>query len=427
MLKLTTFIPKSKLIKIKERSYELLLLSSAHGLPRLLKAKKLFFTLMWLLFLLSSILMGSYFVINTILDYLNFNTTSNIKIINEQRAQFPTLAFCSYPKSNASLNETILRLRFDAVDEYDAGSLMEEFNDDYYGKCFRFNSGKNAYNQTIDILSSDVAGFENGFNLNVYLSVPRMYDFIEMILFIYNHSLPPLNLYNSGYWIKTGSWNYFEIERVFIENLDRPYSDCLMDISLFNSNKSLIDFILRQNDRIYTQKDCFDMCGYMFTMSESDCKCGSSLDTFFTQCYINSSKRNCTREYLKYFRKNLQMKKCLDFCPLECNSMNYAINTYNEHMPTSGNITQKENVSIDTTGQFRKFKTYEEVNRNFIGLRVYYKNLMYSIITQTPKIAPYNLIANIGGIWSLYLGISFISIIEMIEIVLEIIFILIWN
>jgi hypothetical protein len=427
MTKLNTCISKTKLIKIKERSYELLLLSSAHGLPRLLKAKKLFFTLMWLLFLLSSIFLGSYFVINTVLDYLKFYTNSNIKIINEQRAQFPTIAFCSYPKTNATLNETILRLRFDAVDEYDAGSLMEEFNDDYYGKCFRFNSGKNAYDQKIEILSSDVPGFDNGFNLNVYLRVPRMYDFTEMIFFIYNHSLPPLNLYNSGYWLKTGSWNYFEIERVFIENLDRPFSVCLMDISLFSSNKTLIDYILRHNDRIYTQKDCLDLCGYMFTMSESDCKCGSSLGTFFTQCYVNSLNRNCTREYLKYFRKNLQLKKCLDYCPLECNSMNYVINTYNEHVPTSGYITQKENVSIDTNGQFRKFKTYEEVNRNFIGLRVYYKNLMYSIITQSPRIEAYNLIASIGGIWSLCLGISFISIIEMIEIFLEIILILIWN
>ena len=107
--------------------------------------------------------------------------------------------------------------------------------------------------------------------------------------------------------------------------------------------------------------------------------------------------------------------------------MNYVINTYNELLPTNGNITQRENVSIDTSGQFRKFKTYEEVNRNFIGLRVYYKNLMYSIVTQSPKLEAYNLIASIGGIWSLCLGISLISIIEMIEIVLEIIFILIWN
>ena len=420
-------LKNSKLIKIKQRSIELLLLSSAHGLPRLLRAKKNVFTVMWLLFLFSSILAGSILVINTILDFLNFDTTTSIKIIDEQQAQFPTISFCSYPKTNASLSDTILRLKYDAVDIYDVGRFMEEFNDDYYGRCFRFNSGKNVYNEQIDILSSEVAGFENGFNLNVYLSVPPKYDFIEMIFFIYNHSLPPLNLYNAGYWLKTGSWNYFEIERMFSENLDGPYSSCLKDVSLFSLNKTLIDYILKSQNRIYSQKDCFDMCAFMFTMSESDCKCDSNLDTFYTQCYINALKRNCTREYLKYFRRNLQMSKCLDYCPLECNTMNYAINTYNEQVPTNGQIAQKDNTTNDTGGQFRKFKTYEEVNRNFLGVRVYYKSLKYTIMTQSPKIEVYNFVANIGGIWSLCLGISFLSLIEIVEIILEIVYISILN
>lgn len=105
----------SKKVKLKQKLNELLLNTSAHGFPRLLRAKNLFFILMWLFFLCASILFGSYFVINTIFDYLKYETITSIQVITEEQSQFPSISFCSYPKieqnnSNSSslINETIL-------------------------------------------------------------------------------------------------------------------------------------------------------------------------------------------------------------------------------------------------------------------------------------------------------------------------------
>jgi hypothetical protein len=410
----------SKKIKLKQRLYELLLNTSAHGVPRLLRAKNLFFILMWLFFLCASILIGSYFVINTIFDYLKYETITSIQVITEEQSQFPSISFCSYPKieqnnsSSSLINETILKFSYDSI-EFSTNyysHLIEEFNDDYYGKCFRFNSGK--YNQTI--YNSTTSGLDNGLYLNVYFNVSSSYDFTEMIFFIYNQSLPPLWLYNNGYWIRPGSWNYFEIERVFAQHLGEPYSDCLKNVSYFSLNKTIIDYILKLN-RTYSQKDCFDLCSYMFTIKESDCNCTSSnLDQFFTDCYIHKIKRPCTREYIKNFRKNNQIKICSEYCPLECDSMNYVINTYNEQIPINGNISETASDYQFT----QRFRTYEEANKHFIGLRVYYKNLKYTIISESPKMEVYNLVSNIGGNWSLFLGISFLSIIELVEIIIEI-------
>ncbi len=45
---------------------------------------------------------------------------------------------------------------------------------------------------------------------------------------------------NNGHWIKPGSWNYFEIERVFTQHLGEPFSDCLKNVSfLFSLNKTI--------------------------------------------------------------------------------------------------------------------------------------------------------------------------------------------
>ena len=63
----------------------------------------------------------------------------------------------------------------------------------------------------------------------------------------------------------------------------------------------------------------------------------------------------------------------------------------------------------------------EQINRNFAYITVYYKELKYALITQEPKTEIFNFISNIGGILGLFLGISFLSFIEILEMFLEVI------
>ena len=38
---------------------------------------------------------------------------------------------------------------------------------------------------------------------------------------------------NDGYWVTPGSWNYYQIERIFTHKLGEPYNDCLEDVEKF--------------------------------------------------------------------------------------------------------------------------------------------------------------------------------------------------
>ena len=71
-----------------------------------------------------------------------------------------------------------------------------------------------------------------------------------------------------------------------------------------------------------------------------------------------------------------------------------------------------------------KFNQYEDVNKHFFGIRIHYNDLKYTFINQEIKIYTFNLISNIGGILGLFLGISFLSFIEILEILVESIYIL---
>jgi len=60
---------------------------------------------------------------------------------------------------------------------------------------------------------------------------------------------------------------------------------------------------------------------------------------------------------------------------------------------------------------------------NITAIYVFYEDLKYTLISQQPKLQFIDLISNIGGSLGLFVGISFISFLELFEILIEIIFI----
>jgi len=417
---------KEKLQKIKEKTSSLLEVSTAHGLPNIVRAKNVTILIMWSIVTFVSTCACFYFVIDNILDFLKYNTVTTFQEVYEQQSQFPTISICGYPSINKSLDKLLLKVRFDRIDETNLSRIFEEFNDNVFGKCFRYNSGRNIYNETYDILNATESGKPNNLKMNFYVDVPDGYDFSEIAFFIHNHSSPPYEMDNGGYYLRAGSWNYFEIEREFYSILDEPYNDCLKDVSSFTRNKTLIEFILNR-DRIYSQDYCYYLCSSLYALEESNCSCASNLTNFDKDCLRNvfdtfeSKTKRCVSEYLKEFRKKYQYEKCPEYCPLECDSEDYIINSYNELFPVAGNISAISKADIG----LYNFSTYEEVNKHFIVLYIYYNKLSYKFVSQNPKTEMFNFISNIGGLLGVFLGVSFLSFIEIFEIIYEIIIILI--
>ena len=89
-----------------------------------------------------------------------------------------------------------------------------------------------------------------------------------------------------------------------------------------------------------------------------------------------------------------------------------------------GNITKTNNFT-NNNGLFKfpEFNTYENVSKTFYSINVYYSDLKYLLIKQQPKIELFGLISNIGGILGLFLSFSFISLLEIFEILAEYLFI----
>jgi hypothetical protein len=98
---------------------------------------------------------------------------------------------------------------------------------------------------------------------------------------------------------------------------------------------------------------------------------------------------SCTWEYKRNFYEKNLTENCANYCPLECESHSYAL----------------EISSLQTPGKTR--------------IKMFYRSLKFTQIRQEPKTQLIDLVSNIGGTFGLFIGISFVSLFEITEILVQ--------
>jgi hypothetical protein len=134
-------------------------------------------------------------------------------------------------------------------------------------------------------------------------------------------------------------------------------------------------------------------------MNERACQCDKAqLGNVPENCY-ETDYNSCTWKYqIDFVGNNNLIEKCSDYCPLECDTISYSFTI--DRFPNEPNAAYLTVVNI------------------------FYQTLKYTSINQLAKTKPKQLISNLGGYLGLFVGLSFVSLFEIIEIIIEIIFIL---
>ena len=289
------------------------------------------------------------------------------------------------------------------------------------GNCFRFNSGKDFYRNRTKLKESVKAGPKNGLGLQFYLkpSENKYSSFFSegMRVFVHNNSIIPS--FSEGVNVEPSKITDITIQRTFIQKEPYPYSDC---IDLTNFKSDYYKFLIGLN-RTYRQQDCFDLC--LQKKIVENCSC---YDMNYPMVYNSTpcklDKSNCTQNVYKLFKNNKIDDSCLEQCPLECESIKYDV-VLSNNVVLSKQGYELFKIPIDylvnMNGEFNL--TYEEMKQRFLFLNIYYSELSYIKISETPKTSIIDLLSNLGGTLGLFVGISFLSFIEIVEIILEIIFI----
>ena len=101
--------------------------------------------------------------------------------------------------------------------------------------------------------------------------------------------------------------------------------------------------------------------------------------------------------------------------------MSFSISSIIDSIPASGNI------SLNKKSLFKNFLTYEDLKKSYFSITVFYPELKYTLIEQKPKSEMADLVSSIGGLLGLFVGVSFLSFIEIFELIFEILFLLFEN
>lgn len=276
------------------------------------------------------------------------------------------------------------------------------FIDARYGLCYRFNSGKTMNGSDIDLFKTSIAGRSGGLQIEAY-------DVNGLLLFIHNSSILPYqnenynNINGDSIFVSTGFSTDLIIEKVFTERLAEPYNQCVKTIDDFHLNKTLYQLIVDSN-LTYSQQRCYKLCFDLDYITNNPCNCTNNvtIGNVWPKCFTEKEKENlngCTFNYKAKFNKLSLADMCNHYCPLECDSAEFKV-TYSFHL--SETIPRNDTL---------KFKAY-------------YKELKYIFIRQEEAMNLIDLISGIGGILGLFLGVSFLSFIEIFELIFELVYLL---
>jgi acid-sensing ion channel 2 len=186
----------------------------------------------------------------------------------------------------------------------------------------------------------------------------------------------------------------------------------LKDINQFALNKTIIDYLNKTN-RKYSQVECFNLCFNLEYNQTSPCNC--FLKSLDQEPYFSCGNNNsCTEQFNNNFN---QIEKCSHLCPLECDQYSFEIFHTSAKIIGSGRINKFNDNYVYSF--LPEFQTYENVSKNYYLINVYYEDLKYTLITQL-----FGLISNIGGTLGLFIGFSFISVLELFELLVKYILII---
>ena len=224
-----------------------------------------------------------------------------------------------------------------------------------------------------------------------------------MVVVVHNSSLRPREV--DGVYVKPGESSYIGVKRTFVNNVPSPYTDC-HDLTTYSSE--LYDFIVSSN-RTYRQKNCFELCTQQLIMEECGCYYTGYDIAYFDSNLIRPCLTLTDSTCFNNAFYEIDVIKCAsESCPLECETIQYDLTVSSLIKPTIN----------DYNALPRKVSSlsYEEWRTKSVKINVFYSQLEYTLIEETPAMTFASLVASIGGKMDLLVSVSFFTLLEVIEL-----------
>ncbi|KAL9982339.1 hypothetical protein ACROYT_G004369 [Oculina patagonica] len=288
-----------------------------------------------------------------------------------------------------------------------------------FGNCFTFNSAEGSN----PLLHATLAGQNSGLKIRLnierksYLANP-LSPFVGIAILIHDQKTFPI-VEEFGTKIQPGVSTLCAIKRRKIINLEKPYAT--------NCKSGSLDAFNSDSEIAYTKQACLLKCRNDYTIK----RCGCTPPQFKADASVPICAPNdtvlCVYRSYEEFGVSSKKNECEKNCPEPCEQVEYKTSfSYSglqrealiEHLMSLLNGSEKLSVDraiYEPLLNMTKAEREKYIDDNIVSLDIYFEDLSYDIIEQTPLYEIWALIGNLGGTFGLFLGMSLLTLLEFLD------------
>lgn len=356
---------ESKLHRLKKMSKHFANTSTVfYGLDRVTRAPMLTTKIVWTVLTLVSLSLGVYIVTNSVLEFLKFEVSTHTKRIQVESNIFPAVAFCS---DHIDFRADQLFTRAVFVNGTSFTNLSGEIFAEKslaYGNLDTFHCIRFNNHRTEtsheNLISSEDI---NNHYFQFEISNKTQFSFLHLFLSDNYVNTVQWSQYMTGFSYSKGHY-WIDVSKSIEHRLENPFNDCQLT-----------------GDPAYRQVNCMAQCRNNELVRKYNC---TIQNYYLIPGYEYCKSDSAISEFDSV---------CEGQCPKECISVRY----------TSG-ATKYD---------------YEVMK-----IDLFYMDLSFIEIGQTRQMNGFSLVSELGGALGLFVGITFLSVFQFLEYLIEIFLIL---
>jgi hypothetical protein len=303
--------------------------------------------------------------------------------------------------------------------------------DPLYGNCYSFNSGLDTNGSKVNLKESWLPGTIFGLQLTVYVGYNDKLNFFNTgyfnwLAFSNSYGLNVLiengtylgNKKQSVISLNGGSINFMSMQRQFTSKLPKPYSDCDIDNTYRTHFYSPYYNLILNSPYQYSQELCIIQCIQQHVIQMCNCSIPVYLDLYNVSC-SNEADSFCASDTIYYGNLSLIIHDCVVKCPLECNSTDISVNLITQAYSGDGSSFLIEQTPLFSSDFNLTQITEETTSNKFVQLYAFYDSLSYKVSIDSPGMDIVSFLGSIGGTLGLFLGVSLLSVCELVHVLVE--------
>uniref|UniRef100_H0VJS1 Amiloride-sensitive sodium channel subunit delta n=1 Tax=Cavia porcellus TaxID=10141 RepID=H0VJS1_CAVPO len=283
---------------------------------------------------------------------------------------------------------------------------FRKFHHPTYGSCYTFEG----------VCTAQHPGITHKINLILRteprVGLPLLSTEADIKVMIHGHNHTPF-LEHRGFSVRPGTETTIGIREDEVRRLGSPYSRC-------TDGAVSVDVPLLYNSS-YTRQACLMSC-FQQLMVES-CSCGYFLHPLPAGAQYCSRARHPAWGHCFYrLHQALETHRlsCDSRCPRPCRETSYKLSTTTSRWPSAKSADWVLDVLRGETPSLSLSPGRSQAPRSHEAkVNIFYQELNYHMVDEAPVYSVPQLLSAMGSLWSLWFGSSVLSVIELLELLLD--------